>query len=396
LLLEAHPQLFSLSALQKSFDNSRLAHQPDATWQETHGANFDNPEQAIDRLAKLNGFTRLSKIQCPVHLAEGVIAVQRGKIMDEYRVYSRPSSDVVGANFRPSDGNNNSRYFFPPFREEDFTVYRNLEHRVDNFLSNKKEAWIHYIKSHSIVKTLHKLAIHLLPYQMQKHFDSFTYTSDIEQSNGPLCLESKSKEPPQGNEDLLVLYQGRLVFLEQVPPDYHLLALPPILMKSFQLPFKLKHSTTSSIIYVSFVTFGALPLAYRSVKYALDYPAMVEILLASFLGTLSYSIWYSRYGARVRQKLSIEKAVGARIVARDAAALGLLVEGAICTVTQLVLKTDDGELSKQFNQNLKVTSSNKGTTEDLIRILQDLSIDPDKIAHDITAKTSGSVSNNQA
>lgn len=382
LLAQQHPQLFRLPHLHAVPKNGKVD-------------SFAASKHLLHKLAALNGYTKVTKIHCPVALAEGVIAVQRGNLMDRCEVYSRPSiPNDLSSNLEPAAvstrslstpaGNDSDKtlLYFPPYREEDFTLYRNLENELDKYLNNKKEAWMGYFRGNPIVQLLHKLAIQLIPSKLQDDSNEFfDTTSDDERKETSLGTESNSIEPSQHTEDLLIFYQGRLVAMEQVPSEYRLLSLPPLMTKRPMLPYKLKHNTASSIIYVSFATFVALPLAYRTVKYALDYPAMVELLLASFFGTLSYSIWYSRYGARVRQQLSIEKAVGSRTVARDEAAVAYLVGGAISNVTRLVL----AECGDKCNEK-ELEISNANPNDVVLKMLEEMNIELSTLAHEIENK----------
>lgn len=378
-LSQKHPQLFGLPAMHAGRSD----------------ASFAPSEQALKTLASLNGYSKVSTIQCPVTLAEGVHAVQRGKLLDRFTIYARESLQDISppipkTNISPAVSvrvDNNSeptQTYFPPFREEDFTVYRNIENRLDTYINSKKKAWMKYFRSNSVVRMLKRITLQLMRYKTEEDSDFLLESlSDEKQVAGVLCTESNSTTAHQ-HEDLLIFYQGNLVALEHVHPEYRLLALPRVTTRSPQLPYKLKHNTASTIIYVSLSTFVALPLAYRSIKYALDYPALVELLLASFFGTLAYSIWYSRYGARVRQRLSIEKAVGSRIVARNDAATALLVEGAVTNVTQLVLAELGNKEPAYYKEILKTMDPNKRYAADIIaKALRDLDVEPAEIAHEI-------------
>ena len=370
LLSRRHPQLFSLSALQKSFDNRRIAANKS---NRTAGYDTISKQVLLDKLAVLNGFSKVSKIHCPVSLAEGVIAVQNTRILDEFTIYSRPS---IVENDSSTESKNNSllvqehfesRVYLPPFREDDFTMYRTLENRLDTYLNNKKESWMECVKTNPIFITYQKLMVGMMPQTLKGDSQSALELPDAEQLRDSFHTDPNSTDS-ENEIDVVVLYQAKIVVLEKVLPSYLLLALPPILLKKPRLPYKLKHNTASTIIYVSLVTFGAVPLAYRSIKYALDYPAMVELLLASFFGTLAYSIWYSRYGARVRQQLSIERALGSRIIARDNAALAFLVEGAVKNVSQFILQ--------ERSDHVPLT----------LEVLNEMGFDPASIAREIKDK----------
>lgn len=377
-LSQKHPQLFSVPAMQNV-----ASYVMSSTRRSAGDGSAKSSETALKTLAALNGYTKVSKIQCPVSLAEGVQAVQRGKLMERYTVYSRecrrdpppPTPKPVITSISAETYNNiKLQPYLPPFREEDFTLYRDLENRLDSYLNNKKEALFTYVRGNLFVKLMQKIATQIMPPKTESESDSSIESLSDEEQSDVLCAESNSQVSLEQYEDILISYQGNLVALEQVPPEYRLLALPPIMTRNSQLPYKLKHNTASTIIYVSFATFVALPLAYRSVKYALDYPALVEALLASFFGTLAYSVWYSRYGARVRQQLSIEKAVGSRIVARNDAAMSLLVEGALTNITHLVLAEKGVVLSDIDKTVLQITSPNDQDAAGMLKTLKELNL----------------------
>ena len=343
ILSEKYPELFCIEILQKSLSTKH---------------NGNNMRDVLDKLATLNGFTKLSKIQCPIPLAEGVVAVQRGQLMNRYTVYSRTTNIRARPEITSSSDIFNSR--FPPFREEDFTLYRNLESRLDAYLNRKKEAWMDFFIDSRVVRMLHKVVMQIIPSKLQ-----IEDNSSNDESKGQLCTESSSKGISQQCEDLLVVHQGKLCLLQHIQPEYRLLALPPLILKTPQLPYKLKHNTASSIIYVSLIGFGALPLAYRTIKYALDYPGLVKALLASFCGTMTYSILYSRYGARVRQQLCVERAVSSRILARDSAVLTFFVEGAVTNILHMI--HDESKLEKY---------------EAMRDVLREINLDPAKVTRD--------------
>lgn len=361
LLSRRNPQMFCFPVQRKLFEIGEVVPEPvikDVLKPNTftnirmNSDGLISRQRTLDSLAALNGYKKVSQIKRRTALAEGVVAVQNGNLLKYYSIYSRPcrrpefstkhAHESSGSKPRLSADDNDvsSRLFHPPFYEEDFTLYRILETRLDMYLNSKKEAWMRYITNSPVAKVLHTIGMY---YKPSKSEDNAVFQDLMSQSTEVLDVEGALQEA----QDLLIFYQGKLVVVEQVPPNCCLLSLPPVLINTPRSPYKLKHNTASSIIYAAFVTFGALPFAYRSIKYAIDYPAMVEILLASFFGTLAYSTWYSRYGARVRQQLSIERAVGSRVVARDDAVLALLVEGAVSNVTKLVL----GEYAARLSQN---------------------------------------------
>ena len=287
-LSRKHPQLFCLSVLQKSFDNQHIV--ANNTGKIIGGDG--NSKKVIDELAVLNGFSKVSKIHCPVALAEGVVAIQNTAILDKFTIYSRPSIIGNGTSIEseskhiPLNKTIETRAYLPPFREDDFTLYRTLENRLEAYLKHKNESLMRYLSSNPVIVASKKFLMRMLPQKLKEESEPVLDVSAVEQPRVTFHTDANSDES-KNEVDIVVLYQGRIVVLEKVLQKFFLLALPPVMLTKPRLPYKLKHNTASTIIYASLVTFGALPLAYRSIKYALDYPAMVELLLASFFGTVA-------------------------------------------------------------------------------------------------------------
>jgi hypothetical protein len=405
LLWQKHPELFSLPSsvvdgrfLFETADNKLLGKDNNPSKDDKiHGVKHFRG--ALDKLAVLNGYEKVkaSQIKCGAALSEGVgkhivsyyfgfglafnkhstllfalslVAVQNGKLMQNYTIYYRPHHGNLHAE--------RQSVHHPPFCEEDFTLYRILENRLDDYINNKKGALIKYIKNSFFVKALRGVGIKFLPLD-----SSLSFRDMSDENSQPKESDDQPKDVSNSLEDILILHQGKLLVMENVPPDYRLVALPPVMTNTLRSPYKLKHNTASTIIYVSFVTFGAIPLAYRSIRYALDYPAMVEVLLASFIGTCAYSIWYSRYGARVRQQLSIERAIGSRIIARDDTALTYLVEGAVANVTNLVLREYVDRLGENDKSKIGVKIQGVENFKEMRKRLGTINLDPTEIAKEL-------------
>ena len=115
-------------------------------------------------------------------------------------------------------------------------------------------------------------------------------------------------------------------------PSTRILALPDY--------YVLRHSSASTLVAVSLVFFGALPLAYRSYVFSIDYDWLVgsETIAASVIATITYGILSARWRARTSQSKTLHEGLGARVGARDEAALLLLKEGAIRSVAKAVLE----------------------------------------------------------
>ncbi|KAL3785077.1 hypothetical protein HJC23_001455 [Cyclotella cryptica] len=390
LLSRRNPQMFCFPFQERLFERGDSVSEPlikngikpNIFISETRDGVFYH-QHTVDSLAALNGYNKVSEIRLRAALAEGVVAVQDGKLLQHYSIYARPCrrpNFSTKPRLSADDNHITSKFFHPPFCEEDFTLYRILENRLDMYLNNKKESWMKYITTSRVAQVLRStMGMCSMPSRSE---DNAVFRDLGSQSAEVLNDDSKPKEELQ-ETDLLIFYEGKLVVMEQVPVNFRLLTLPPLWINNPRSPYKLKHNTASSIIYTTFVMFGALPFAYRSIKYAIDYPAMVEILLASFFGTLGYSTWYSRYGARVRQQLAVQRAVGSRVIARDDAVFALLVEGAISNVTNRVLGEYAARLSQCERKDLNIEDSNITHGLDIVKELDGDDFDPAGIACEI-------------
>ena len=122
-----------------------------------------------------------------------------------------------------------------------------------------------------------------------------------------------------------------VALFERMTPATRILALPDY--------YVLRHSSASTLVSVSLVVFGALPLAYRSYVFSIDYgwvPGAGPIAATSVLATILYYIVVGRWRARTSQNGALHEALGARVSARDEAALLLLREDAVRAVAGAV------------------------------------------------------------
>jgi hypothetical protein len=284
---------------------------------------------AFDNLIRLNGYQAvpLPKPDSFVHLAEGVIAYpetsRRRKKKATYTLYSRPTTDDPG---------------LPTFIEDDLPPYRFIETRVEQDLLRLevyfREQFDQRVRQPiQSVGRLLRLSISDPP-KKEELVDSGTNVAQLADANAA--------------EDLLVVdSDGNIVSLSNMTPKLRLLSMP----------YTLSLKRSSTIVYTSLVLFGALPLAYRSFNYTLDYPNLSRLMTVSVVGSITYGIWSSRTGARTRQQAQIQLALNARIQARNEAALVGLQERAVQTVTAAVLseyehfKTGGEEKSKESDSS---------------------------------------------
>lgn len=385
--------------------------------------------RVIDELATINGFQKTTIENDNVALAEGVVASQNPRWMKNHIVYSRPTHSPVESDhsillLKPATtanttvANNNHKSlsnrkaipsFHPPFFQEDFTLYRILENRLETFLNRKKEHWKEILDNNPVTNAIGIIQKQLLTNnnniknlwkdsakQQLTERDNME-NQNLEEIKKSTHIDDGSNSSSTTTEDLLVISQhAKIVLYEHISPSFRLLALPPILTYSTsingkktlvpRMPYRLQHNGASTILYASFVTFGAIPLAYRSIRYAMDYPAMVEMLTASFIGTFAYSLWYSRKAARTRQRLCVEKAIGSRVVARESAVIGTLVDGAVDVVTEAVLKEYFDALRGKKRRLNGADSDEIMAVEHLV----DMELHPVKIAEELGLLVSSS------
>ncbi len=117
----------------------------------------------------------------------------------------------------------------------------------------------------------------------------------------------------------------------RMTPSTRILALPDY--------YVLRHSSASTLVSVSLVVFGALPLAYRSYIFSINYEWLVGsgLIATSVIATITYGIVSWRWRARTSQSKTVHEALGARVGARDEAALLLLKEGAVRSLVGKIL-----------------------------------------------------------
>jgi len=99
--------------------------------------------------------------------------------------------------------------------------------------------------------------------------------------------------------------------------------------------YVLRHSSASTLVSVSLIVFGALPMAYRSYVFTIDYEWLIDssVIASSVIATVLYYSYAARWKARTSQSNTVAKALCARVYARDDAALLALREGAVRSVT---------------------------------------------------------------
>ena len=281
-------------------------------------------------LARLNGF-RIT-IPSPTHrvfLAEGILAIPEQSMFgatETYSLFVKPSQKAVPKSL-------------PPMVLEDITIYRTLENRVEEFLYGVRRSVRDWISTR-ITAPLERL----LGRRIQSDKSAET-SSDADRHETALKIHHQT---------------GRIQVLDHVQPRHYTLLLP----------FELEHKPASTLITVSLVVFGAVPLAYRSLNFMWAYPALSQGIVASVIATVGYGIWSSRSVARTNQALAIHKAILPRIQAQNEAAWVVLQDGASKELTRIILKLYQGtsveDETDETSQMAMEIASRLGLTQDKI------------------------------
>jgi hypothetical protein len=303
-------------------------------------------KDAIHRLASLNGYHPIPIARHQVPLAEGVLAEASKTVHEDYTVYRKPSVASTATAKSPTKSIDKH----PSFREEDFSLFRIVQTSVEQSLNRREEQIrLHLLKQQEQVQQSYSKLVETIYTPLQNLMGNNSRNCDGkggELPNSP-SLEATQDESLSmyGNEDLLILYDKghRLLLVQDVPPKYRLLVLPTT--PTTKNPYRLQHGRAASVIYTGLVMGSGVPLAYRSLKYAFDYPGLAQVMVASVVGSVSYSLWASRNGAQTRQLLVVANATTSRIVARDEAAMLLLREGARRRSSDNIVGDGNGNLA---------------------------------------------------
>jgi hypothetical protein len=234
--------------------------------------------------------------------------------------------------------------------DEDIKVYRILENNTQALLQTWQDWWRDWVhqrvgKPLSRVQTQLARGAALLS---SSSSSSFSKTSSSSLSFAPslpddtLTGTDNDRGISPTDDDESPEEQPHMV-LRIHHPTAHLQLISHIEPRHFTLllPYDLRHKTASTLIQVSLVVFGAVPLAYRSVNFMWAYPALANTVAASVVATIAYGLWSSRSVARTNQALQIHKALLARVVAQDEAVLICLREAVVTSLTHHVLARYD-------------------------------------------------------
>ena len=222
--------------------------------------------------------------------------------------------------------------------EPDLTIYRILEERVDASLRQRHQSlqnWWHGILQHPL-RTLRQFrqamqqAIGIMPTSTSvasedKNDETITTTESKQ------LISSSEKETRNNELESIILVdheQQQTTWISPMDPSHRLLALP----------IQLSHKTASTLISVSLVVFGALPVTYRSIQFALAYPLAARAMAASVFCTILYGIYSARASARTNQARLIAQGLQERIQARNDAVVLLLEQEAMGRVAERIAR----------------------------------------------------------
>mmetsp|Transcript_38366 Transcript_38366/g.92803 ORF Transcript_38366/g.92803 Transcript_38366/m.92803 type:complete len:544 (-) Transcript_38366:355-1986(-) len=351
------------SSAKKGQDRKDSAQQGQLQTKDDESTQTIAIHDALMELAKLNGFNPVNLPREPVPLAEGVVVRPQYHKEESYRdrvrqtvpsplMWARselktgqsplPSSSSVMSSAQPRQDD------LPELVEKDIKLYRIIEKSVDDFLKDKYQAF--QAKVRAFETKLQDTVNSVVPsLQRQDAASSKSKKAELEDSNNVDSPES-----------LLFLDRNEIIWVTNM--DHRGLRL---LALADHHSYGLKLS--SSLISISLVVFGAIPLAYRSYNFVYDYPGLSQTVAGTVLLTISYGIWSTQSMAVTRQSQVISNAVAHRIYARNNAVLWALQQGAVERVTDALL-THYFSCQNDTRQRLRLRPSSS-TSKPLLAVM---------------------------
>ncbi|KAL3925789.1 MAG: hypothetical protein SGILL_000170 [Bacillariaceae sp.] len=321
-------------------------------------------------LLALNGFDSvpLPKSQDVLDLAEGVVIKPAPpKEIKSYALYAQPEAleqhedDDRG---RPKDPERGKREY-PVFIEADHTLYRVVENQAAVFLDHQYSTMRTFFKvyidepSKRVAERVESSALYNLLVDQPKPAQEPEPSKPTQATDKPEdddddeiddaddlirhLTPSTSLQPGEEHESLegllVMSYEkDELTIYERMQTSTRIAALPNTM----------SHNSASTLVHVSLVVFGALPLAYRSYIFALNY-GYAQSIAASVGLTIAYGIWSHRVSAKTNQSRVVNNALLKRVLARDDAVVSVLQEGAVTKLTRAILQEYYQQRSKSGN-----------------------------------------------
>lgn len=339
---------------------------------------------ALQTLTELNGFQRVQLPNKFVSLAEGIVVEPHYHKNESYRnrvrqqqrdspiLWAQRDLDSVMGVGKPQQQRKADK--LPILVEEDIKLYRILENNVEDFLNAKYQ---------------------MLNEMVLKLFSFFNRSVETDNSKGAnnnsLPVEIDDMDQGESTESLLFIDRNEIYWVTNMDSqELRLLALAD--------HHTYGHKAASTLISVSLVAFGAIPLAYRSYVFTLDYPGLSQLVFVSVLVTISYGIWSTQSIAVTRQSQVVSNAIAHRIFARNDAVLWALQEGAVDRVTEGVLalylhyQKKEKERKTPSKNVSEETANLPKTSADLRALIDEIGlIEPKKKGKDETTWTALSI-----
>ena len=229
--------------------------------------------------------------------------------------------------------------------QQDTTLYRLVENHIEQYIQNKYKSIRMWYSKSRIAVALEYLGIGVSASEVPsttstaleasktnrneaESFDKQRIYKNDTQTSEP--NEDAEAEEEDAEEQLLLMDMNSmsLEWFTHISPKHRLLACN----------HTYHHKFASSVIHVSLVVFGAIPLAYRSFIFVWDYPGLSEIVATSVISTVVYGIWSSRSITANRQQQIVTTGISKRIIARDHIIIYTLQQNSIQLLTNNMLE----------------------------------------------------------
>ena len=318
----------------------------------------DNNCNYLETLTRLAGFSKTTAPSTVLALAEGVVAKpnKNNTAQEEYQLYnlshkhvlSLSSSSLSSSSWLPKRRSSSPPALIPA----DITLYRILENRAEQWLQRRQQAMQTWIQqritqpARRIQQQVSNATTGIIntatDSDMQSNQAAPT-SLNLQRAAASTTLSNNSANDDDSNKHVVLRVQlstGDLALFTHIQVPQHTTLL---------LPYTLGHKPASTLIQVSFVVFGALPLVYRSVQFMYAYPLLQHGIVASVVATVAYGIWSSRVAARTNQALAVITALQPRTVAQHGAAWLVLQAAASQRLVQVLL--EEWLLLQQVGEN---------------------------------------------
>lgn len=291
----AHSKAFSVRS-STEFWKSSLRTSATASKNQTPEETAVLISSALETLVSLNGFERVPLPRENVPLAEGIMVLPNYR---QSRIKQRPSPIVWAQCISSETKRKKNAASLPELVQDDIMWYHILENNVEQYLNAKH----------------------------QRLLETFFFSRQTPVKQDQENIDDDRIDAMK--ENILFIDENEIVWITDMEQPVRLLALTN--------HHSYGHKAASTLISVSLVVFGAIPLACRSLQFAYNYPGLSQLVAASVMFTVSYGIWKTRSTSVIRQSQVVSNGIAHRIYARNDAVLWALQEGAVQQVTDGVL-----------------------------------------------------------